>query len=79
MSRAISLKINEDVFSETESILKTLHVPRNSYINRAIAFYNSCMKRNLVKKQYAEESSLVSKESVQVNKEFEALEDELQD
>ncbi len=77
MSKAISLKINEEIFEETETILKKMHMPRNSYINRAIAFYNTAMKRRMLKKQFAEESRMVSKNSLEINREFEDMEDEI--
>lgn len=32
-SKAISLKLNDGVFREAESIVRSMHIPRNSYIN----------------------------------------------
>ncbi len=77
MSHAISLKINDNVFKEEEEIVKQLNISRNFYINNAIDFYNKAVKRNFKKKQYLNESRLVCKESLDINKEFQDIEDEI--
>ncbi len=77
MSKAVPLKVNDQVFDETQEILKKIHVSRNSYVNEAIKCYNRVMKRKLLKKQYAKESALVSKHSLEINKEFQEIEDEI--
>lgn len=51
MSKAISLKLEATLFAETERLLRTIRMPRNAYINRAIAFYNRCQTRRLRKQQ----------------------------
>ena len=77
MSKAISLKINDDIFKETEDLVTKMHVPRNSYINHAINYYNRMVKRNLLKKQYLKESTMVRHSSLAVNAEFAQLDDEI--
>ncbi len=77
MSKALSLKLDDAVYSETESVLKKLDISRNAYINRAIAFMNKYQKRKQLGKQLQYESRLVSTESLDVLREFEALEDEI--
>lgn len=77
MSKAISLKLNETVFNEAEGILKKIHIPRNAYINQALKYYNQAIKRKLLKKQYLKESALVSKHSLEINREFQEIEDEI--
>jgi hypothetical protein len=75
MSKSLSLKLNDAVFEETEKILKKVKMPRNTYINKALDYFNEYNKRNLLKKEYHRESKLVAKESMRVLHEFEALYD----
>jgi|GEM_PF-1037569 len=77
MSKAISLKINDSVFKETEEMVKKMHMPRNLYINEAINHYNRLVKRSLLKKQYSEESRLLHTESLIVNRDLSQIDDGL--
>jgi hypothetical protein len=72
----LSLKLEDKIFQETESILAQVHKNRNRYINEALEFYNKLQKRRLLAKQLDKESELVSADSLSVLAEFEALEDE---
>jgi galactokinase len=74
MSKSLSLKLNDAIFEETEQILKKVKMPRNSYINKALEYYNEYNRRTLLKKQLIKESRLVSEESMRVLREFEAFE-----
>lgn len=65
------MKIDENIFSETEKILMKLKKPRNRYINEAIDYYNGFQRRLLLEEALKRESGLVRKESMQVLKEFE--------
>ena len=73
MSKNLSLKLNDTVFEETEQILKKVKMPRNTYINKALDYFNEYNRRNLLKKDLLRESKLVSEESMDVLHEFEAL------
>jgi hypothetical protein len=73
--KTLSLKLDEKVYSDTEEILSKLKKPRNRYINEAIEFYNAVKKKELIAKQLAFESKLVSEESMKVLKEFEEMDD----
>jgi len=75
MSKALSLKLQENIFEETEKMTKAVKMPRNTYINRALEFYNKMNRKRLLKKQLAKSSKLVEASSLEVLKEFEALED----
>ncbi len=75
--KSISLKLGEQILSETELILVDLKTSRNKYINDAIDFYNQYQKRKLIEKQIATESKLVSEDSLAILHEFESLQDEL--
>jgi len=72
--KTISLKIDDNNFSEIESILSTLNKPRNRYINEAIEYYNKIQKRNLLQKKLEFESELTKNQSLEILKEFEAIE-----
>ena len=74
--RNLSLKLDDSIFTETEGLLKKFKIPRNRYINEALAFYNQVQKRKLLARQLEKESKLVSEESMNVLKDFELLDDE---
>ena len=74
--KSISLKLQDQILQETESLLLHLKTSRNKYINEAIAFYNQIQKRRLIEEQLALESQLVGSDSMRVLHEFELLEDE---
>lgn len=71
--KTISLKIDDEIFGETEKILSTIKKPRNSYINEAIEAYNKIQRRKILEQKLSKESSLVKKESMLVLKEFEEI------
>jgi len=77
MSKALSLKLKDEVFSEAEEILRRSRRPRNAYFNEAINLYNKLWKRKLLKKALAEESGLVAEDSLEVLNIFEQFEDKL--
>lgn len=69
--KTISLKIDDSIFDETETILDSIKKPRNRYINEALAFYNNLNKKGLLAKKLKAESKLVADNSLDVLKEFE--------
>ena len=73
MSKSLSLKLNDTVFEETEQMLKKIKMPRNTYINKALDYYNEYNRRNLLKSELLRESKIVSQDSMTVLHEFEAL------
>ena len=77
MSKVLSLKLQEEVFRETEEILQRLRKPRNAYLNEAINLYNKLWKRRVLKEALVQDSALVADESLEVLEVFEQLEDEL--
>lgn len=70
-----AIKLDDEIFDETEEIISSLDVARNRYINEAINIYNLFNKRRLLKKQLIKESKLTSKDSMEVLHEFEKLMD----
>ena len=71
----LSLKLDDDIFQETEKIVTKVKKNRNRYINEAIAFYNRLHKRRLLSKQLSKESKMVSRDSLEVLTEFDRLND----
>ena len=77
MSKLLSLKTRDDIFLEVEKITKKKKIPRNAYINKALAFYNDLNKRKNLKEQLQYESNMVKNNSLEILDEFEELEDEI--
>ena len=75
--KALSLKLKDDIFEEVEKVTHAIHIPRNAYINQALDFFNKLTERKLLKKQIQKESKQVAKNSMEILKEFELLEDQL--
>ena len=71
--KTISLKIDEVIFDETETILESLNKPRNRYINEAIEFYNKVNRKTLLAKKLKLESKLVAENSMDVLRDFEDI------
>lgn len=74
--KTLSLKLDDNIFDETEDLLTKVKKSRNRYINEAVEYYNRINKRNLIARKLTKESKLVKKESLFVLSEFEALQDE---
>jgi predicted transcriptional regulator len=74
--KTVSLKIDDSIFGETEKILSGINMPRNRYINEAIAYYNKVQKRQLLEKRLNAESALVREDSMEVLKDFENISDD---
>jgi predicted transcriptional regulator len=76
--KMLSLKLDEDIFDETQTVCEQINKPRNRYINEALHFYNRLQKRRLLAQQLGQESRLVSNESMLVLQEFESFEEDAQ-
>jgi hypothetical protein len=74
--KTLSLKLDDKIFNETEMITGKLKLARNRYINEAVNIYNRFNKKKLLKKQLVKESKMVSRESMDILKEFERFVDE---
>ena len=74
--KTLSLKLDDNIFNETEEVLNKVKKSRNRYINEAVNYYNRLNKRNLISIKLSKESKLVRKESLAVLAEFESLQDE---
>jgi hypothetical protein len=71
--KTLSLKLDDNIFNETEAVLTKVKKSRNRYINEAVDYYNRLNKRNLIASKLSKESKLVRKESLIVLSEFENL------
>jgi len=69
--KTVSLKIDDAIFGETEKILSGINIPRNRYINEAIAYYNKAQKRRFLEEKLKIESKLVEEDSMLILKDFE--------
>ncbi len=74
--KVLSLKLDDEIFNETEELTGKLQVTRNRYINEAVNMYNMVNKRRILKKHLTKESAITSKESMDILDEFEKLLDE---
>jgi hypothetical protein len=74
--KTLSLKLEDNIFQETEDVLSKVKKSRNRYINEAVDYYNRINKRKLISKILTRESNLVKDESLTVLNEFESLHDE---
>ena len=74
--KTLSLKLDDNIFDETEKMTSKMKLARNRYINEALSIYNLFNKRRLLKKQLTKESKIVSKDSMDILSEFEKLMDE---
>lgn len=74
--KTLSLKLDDEIFDETEELTAKLKLARNRYINEAVNIYNQYNKRRLLKKQLLKESKLTMEDSMEVLREFEKLIDE---
>ena len=71
--KSLSLKLDDEVFKETERIIEKLHYARNRYINEALELYNKYNGRKMIKDQLRKESLKTYKESLHVLDEFEKI------
>ena len=75
MSKALSLKLDDSIFEEAENLLKKIRIPRNAFINQAVAFYTKLQKKVLMQKRLKKEAELLKQETAAFMKDFELLED----
>lgn len=59
--KAVSLKLEQVIFDDTERIVAQRTISRNKYINEALEFYNKIQKRDLIEKKLKAESTLSKK------------------
>ena len=72
----LSLKLDDEIFLETEKVVEKLGTTRNRYINEALAIYNKYYKRKMLRDQLVKESRAAYGSSKEILDEFERLIDE---
>jgi hypothetical protein len=75
MTKVLSLKIKGETFEGVEAQTKRLHMPRNTYINEALDFYNAYNRRKGLRQKLQKESRLTRKDSMEILGEMEKLEE----
>ncbi|MFM7769397.1 MAG: hypothetical protein ACKO8Q_02450 [Bacteroidota bacterium] len=73
----LSLKLDDDIFLETEKVVKKLGTSRNRYINDALFIYNKYCTRKMLREQLIKESAAAYVSSREVLDEFEGFIDEV--
>ena len=71
--KTLSLKLEDQIFNDTEIFISSVKKTRNRYINEAVDYYNRYNKRKILAKKLAKESNLVQDESMVVLAEFERI------
>lgn len=77
--KLLSLKLNDNIFMETEKITAELDIARNRYINDALEMYNLYNKKKLLKSALYKASKLTRNDAMSVLAEFENIADEATD
>ena len=75
--KTLSLKLDEKIFTDMETITAKMKTARNRYINDALGVYNLYNQRRMLKKKLAKESAIVRKNSMEILRELDAMEDEI--
>ena len=71
MSKAISLKIEDQIFDKTEELISELKISRNKYINDSLENYNRMEEMEKVNALLVKASILVRDNSIEVMQDFE--------
>jgi predicted transcriptional regulator len=71
--KTISLKLDDNIFRDTENLLSSVNLSRNRYINEAILYYNELQKTRQLEIALEAESKLCEQSSVEVLTEFESI------
>ena len=71
--KTLSLKLDDEIFEETDRIAGELNVARNRYINEALEAYNKMISRKFLKDKLQKESNQVSRASMEMLKELEKI------
>ena len=72
----LSLKLDDDIFLETEKVVEKLGTTRNRYINEALEIYNRYYNRKMLRDQLVKESRASYGSSRDILDEYERLIDE---
>ncbi|MFP4459898.1 MAG: hypothetical protein ACLFSQ_09965 [Candidatus Zixiibacteriota bacterium] len=73
--KSLSLKLDNEIFEETEKLVKSGKISRNRYINNALKYYNQQKSREILAEKLKAESRIIKKYFMKVLGESESLED----
>jgi len=71
--KTLSLKLEDQIFIDTELVISKVKKTRNRYINEAVDYYNRFNKRKIIAKKLIKESKLVEIDSMSILAEFERI------
>ena len=71
--KTLSLKLEDQIFSDTELVISKVKKTRNRYINEAVDYYNRFNNRKIIAQKLAKESKLVEADSMSILAEFERI------
>lgn len=74
--KAISLKLPDDIVSRSDEYAETLRISRAEYIRRAIEHMNKQTGEHIRAERMKKASWKVRKESMRINAEFDAIEED---
>ena len=72
----LSLRIPEDLLQEVDTLAEEMHMPRAAYVRKALEQMNATVARERRRARLMEASLKVRGESMRVNAEFSAIEDD---
>jgi len=75
--KTLSLKLDDEIFEETDRIAGKLNMARNRYINEALEAYNKLVSRKFLKEKLLKESNQISRSSMEVLRDLEKITDGL--
>ena len=75
MLKALSLKMDPEIFAEAEKMVKNLHIPRNAFINKAVAHYIRFLKRQVLKRDFKRAALLAKQNPDPLIKELDQIDD----
>jgi len=75
--KTLSLKLDDEIFEETDRIAGKLNIARNRYINEALEVYNKMVSRKFLKEKLQKESNQIGRSSMEILKELERITDDL--
>ncbi len=77
--KTICIKLDDEIFEETDRIAGKLNMARNRYINEALEAYNRLISRKFLKEKLLKESNQINQSSMDVLKDLEKITDGLFD
>jgi hypothetical protein len=75
MAKALSLKLDDETYRNTETVRRRLRLPRNTYLRKAISHYNALHERQWLAREYRTASRRLGAAHLRYLKETELLDD----